>query len=574
MTITLRLTPLQCALAVSVGLGLGSAVIVKADPELTFRWVAFWLHILALVVVLVPYARAQWRSGLATAPLDRRDLVTVLILLGLATISSFMFLEDYPLISVGDELRDGGIQGVGIANGSMRNIFDWGTYQGIGLIIPAITSFFLPIFGRSVLAFRVPAALVSCLDVLVLYLAVRMILGRSAAFWSAAVLIALPLHLFVTRTQLSLILNSFFTSVLLLSLWIWLKRRDVLSIAALGLIAGFAFNFQVAARVVGVLVVVLALAIAGWGLVRQPLTRAAMGCYVRQAATLVGFVLVGFGPRLLFTPLEVFLHSGAAAPTSKLQDPGLLQQDYLKSVVAVYYEAVVSMDQKLGPMPILTPVLAALFFLGFGYAYFVKRNVYTGTLMLLCVAMPFTHSAMTNLLNAAHRMAALLPIVAVFVGLGYAYLLEQVRWRSLRVVLAGLAGLYLLSRLQWFFVQQPLNAQVAVTDYVAARLAYFLADNTRPGQELGHPKLCLVISPGLGNALGTAHWGEAYGYFVPNVEITRRTDAAVQDTEVYVVGDTCPADVPAPSRTAAIACRPGRQLDCPRDFNGEVRIHY
>ena len=73
-----------------------------------------------------------------------------------------------------------------------------------------------------------PAALVAVADVLVLYLLVRFAIGRVAAFWAGLFLVALPLHLAFSRTELVVSFTSFWTSLILLLLWAFLRRPDPL----------------------------------------------------------------------------------------------------------------------------------------------------------------------------------------------------------------------------------------------------------------------------------------------------------------------------------------------------------
>jgi hypothetical protein len=575
LTVTVNLTGLQTTLLLSVLLYAASMAIVKVDSDFNWRWPAFFLHMLALLVVALPYAREKWREDIAPQ-LDRKDLYLLAPLMVLAVLTSFVVLQEYPLVSVGDELRDGGLQAAQILDGTMKNLFGWGTYEGIGLYVPTFTSFFYPLFGRSMLTFRVPAAIISVLDVFLLYLLVRLALNRSAAFWSSLVLVTVPLHLFVTRTQFSLILNSFFTTLMLLLAYLLLRRRDTITYAALGLVIGFAFNFQVAGRVVGVVVLGLVLLVEGWRLVTErPITRQAASMYLVNAGVLVAFVFVGFGPRLWFTPMEIFLHQRGQGQGGLLQQsPAVLQTQYIKSFLALFYENVTSMDPKLTPAPLLSPLLGAMFLVGFGYAFFVLRNTFVSILLLLCVIIPFTHSAMTNLLNAAHRLTSWLPLIAIFVGLGIVYLLNQLTRVPLRAAGAAIAAVVLLGQVNWFFTAQPLNTTGHITDFLAMHTAYFLSDRATLGTREQPTPYCMHVSPTMQSTMSTAHWGEAFQYFAPRSQVTTSPNSAVKDTELYLYQGGCPPGPPSSQNAETITCSPGKQLVCPRDFEGEFVIHY
>ncbi|MDE2026468.1 MAG: glycosyltransferase family 39 protein, partial [Patescibacteria group bacterium] len=138
---------------------------------------------------------------------------------------SFSFLSSYPWVSVGDEVRDGGWQAMQIAQGTLTNIFAYGRYDAHGLIIPTITSFFYFLFGGTTLTFRFPSALLACADVLVLYVLIRLLYNKTAAFFGAVILASFPWHIFYARTQVVDSFTNFWTSVLFLFFFVLLKKK-------------------------------------------------------------------------------------------------------------------------------------------------------------------------------------------------------------------------------------------------------------------------------------------------------------------------------------------------------------
>jgi hypothetical protein len=75
MTVMLRTAPLQFLLVVSLGLYLAAMALVKTGAELSFRWVAFALDIVAILLVLAPYVYDKWRYLVETHAGGRPDTV-------------------------------------------------------------------------------------------------------------------------------------------------------------------------------------------------------------------------------------------------------------------------------------------------------------------------------------------------------------------------------------------------------------------------------------------------------------------------------------------------------------------
>ena len=207
--------PSTLSILLSVVFYVSAVIVAKNDAYFTYRWLVFWLHIMAVTCIIALYAGTRIRRSMKATILCVEELVPFVAIFLLAVLSSFVFLTTYPYVSVGDEVRDGGMDAMGIATGSLTNIFAYGRYDAHGLIIPTFSSFFYPLFGSSVLTFRFPAAIISCVDVAVVYLLLRVSVNRSAAFWGAFVLTTMPLHLFFGRTQIVVAFNSLWTSVIL-----------------------------------------------------------------------------------------------------------------------------------------------------------------------------------------------------------------------------------------------------------------------------------------------------------------------------------------------------------------------
>ena len=125
---------------------IASLFLVKIDTEFTYRWVSFvlWVAGVLLVLLAVIAKKSTWhkyhsesqhhvgRGAKNSCSQDdrnsrilallRSELVPFLFIALLAVVSRSIFLENYPFVSMGDEVRDGGLNAAQIANGEIKNI--------------------------------------------------------------------------------------------------------------------------------------------------------------------------------------------------------------------------------------------------------------------------------------------------------------------------------------------------------------------------------------------------------------------------------------------------------------------
>src|SRR5579859_7598208 len=178
-----------------------SMTIVKFDINFEYRWIAFWLHIASILLLLGIYILYTITKGYVKKLLSEKELIPIIFIFMVIESVNFLLLQYYPYVSISDELRDGGVYAMKIASGALKNIFAWGVYDAHGLIIPTLTVPFYYLFGNSTLTYRVPAALLSSADVIFLYILIRLLLNRQTAVWVALILATLPFHMFFAHTQ-------------------------------------------------------------------------------------------------------------------------------------------------------------------------------------------------------------------------------------------------------------------------------------------------------------------------------------------------------------------------------------
>jgi predicted membrane-bound mannosyltransferase len=230
-----------------------SMVIVFFDHKFNFKWVAFYLWVLSVLSFIlyfcnIPKIKASVQKEVIINKIKNNYLIILIFIL--AIISHLLLLNIYPYPSIGDELRDGGWDAMRIVKGEIDNIFFYGRYESHGLLIPTISSYFYRIFGSSPLTFRLPTAIISLVDVAVLYLLVRKFISKKVAIFAMLVFMTLPLHLYYARTEIVVVFSSLFTTLIIYLLYNFIQEKNLKNLSFLGITLGIALNLHASVRTV------------------------------------------------------------------------------------------------------------------------------------------------------------------------------------------------------------------------------------------------------------------------------------------------------------------------------------
>jgi hypothetical protein len=476
-----------------------------------------------------------------------------------------LFLTDYPFVSVGDELRDGGLNSLEISTGQIQNIFGYGRYDAHGLIIPAITAFFYKIFGGSVLVYRLPAALISVLDIIFVYLLLSVLTkNKFASFLGAMVLVSLPLHLFYSRTEIVVILSSLFATLILLSLFVFVQRKmsNIADYIFLGALLGFTFNLHASIKAMSLIVlgVVISLCFYQWLTGKLRIHQFGISLFL-----LVFFVLIGFGPRLLNTPTNIFFHTSRVPLITENNGADVtdIGEKYKKSLLVWVTEPTNAWypDHK----PIFSPLLFFLMILGIIVGLY-KKNFYLITILFITLVLHLSNSALTDILNGDHRLAPLYPIGALFVGVGISFLLEKIKPKSIKYTLAFVLFIFLSYQTVLFFLNQPANKNKDVGDYLSMHTIYFLKENDSLYKS---NNLTFLVSPINYQKLNFLHYKEQYNFFFPKKIFFIEKGDTIGDNEIYIQNN----DYDYFGKSFMIRCS-DKDYYCPLDYKNNFVIHY
>ncbi len=580
---------------VSVIAYLYSMVIVKIDTSFDYRWLAFWLHISSVLLLLVCYASKSVSRLKIKKLFSEAEINSILIIIIVSVSVNFLLLPIYPFVSIADDLRDSGFDAMRIASGDIKNIFDYGNYNGYGLIIPIFSSFFYYIFGSSVLTYRFPAALLSTIDILLLYFLIRIIINKQAAFWGAIILVTLPLHLYFARTHVIMAFNFFWMPVILLLFYKLLKKHRLIDYIFLGAIIGFISGFHAAIRSVACLVLLIILFLDFREIIfRKLMPDEKIRIRLVKIILLLLFVFIGFGPRLLFTGPQNFFHTSRLPLENKIEadlpiksdDINTIKGNYIKSLMGYFYEPVTFFYHD--PKPILSPILAIFFVLGIGYSVFVLKNYFLNILIFIILAIPFLNSAITDWVNADHRLSPIFSIVAIFVAIGITFCLNLIKNKIWKYIFASFIIFYISWQAIIFYTNQPANLKYKFQDYVLTHVLRFLQNekiyqasplmNLQYMSSANPPgQICLLVSSANYKYFhGNVGIIEQKKYLLPSADIQFAPGDSINDNEIYIVRSSCSGkgNTRRSNQTYTLSCVLGNKFTCPLNYIGDIKFHY
>jgi 4-amino-4-deoxy-L-arabinose transferase-like glycosyltransferase len=570
-------------LTLSITVYILTIFIMKQDTSLNFQWHVFALYSISLALIVIAYIvtskqviRSYWKK------LKGIEAFIIFLLVSIALFVNFWGLQSYPFVSLGDEVRDAGLGAMYISDGTIKNIFDYQYYYGgFGNIAPTIASFFYEIFGNSVLTYRVPSALIASFNVLLIYLLLRQLTSKFAAFAGALSLLAFPLHLYFGRTELVVIFNCFWTVSILLATYNFFEKRRLIDVVLLGMILGIASEFHTAVRVVAILGLISALLfIFVTNFAKYDKRRQSLKNVGKYSIVLISFFFVGFGPLIANTNQSNFFQIHRFSYKSTLENKSLPSQEmlnnvhenYKKSLMVWFYEPTNEFyaDQK----PLLPPLLALLWLLGVGYTIFIIKKPFLYFPIMLIFAIPFFNSAITDVLNGDHRLSVLLPVASIFIAFGLLYLQRAIRNYYGKIFLYLSVASYLVFNIFSYYAQQPANKNTTINEYVGMHTIYFLKQLFPHENEVKQKPVCLVLSPKNYTNAKLLHHKQQFYYFLPHLRPQHMQNTTLSDNEVYLYPGRCEAEKITIKKKVTIICDSEHRYACPVNYTGTVSLYY
>lgn len=462
------------------------------------------------------------------------------VLAALAGLSHFMLIDIYPYVSTGDEMRDSGLHSQQIAVGIVRNLFGWGLNNGFGLIVPTFGSFFYRFFGPSVLTFRVFAAVLSVLDVLLLYVVARALLKeKRCAALAALTLCFLPLHLFIGRTQPVVILSSLWATVMVACVYCFFTRTSWSRYLLLGLSSGVGFTFQAAIRAP---IMILGGCCFLKGMSERRARFALRALFWSLGLFAIGFV-IGIGPTVNSSSLEILFQTSKIRMLDDSPSTSLLAlwERYIEAFSCYFLRS--PSFQYPHPEAILSPGLAFLALLGFLRALYRARveQIWIAILLVLFI-LPLSNGALTDNPHVDHRLMPSLPLLSLLVGLGLQGLIAVLPGVVKKI--SPLLSACLFALLLWqgitFFSENKANDGRSHMDHLSMHLIYWL---TQSG--IGGDSVCVRFNDTDAAYFERMHVEDQMKYFLPSTKMSFVVDPTLATNQIAV----------------ARSCEPGKPLE-------------
>jgi predicted membrane-bound mannosyltransferase len=557
-----------------------SILIVNNDVVFQYKWFAFTLWIFSIFSLCIFFFQKSKDKKSSLKSIIKEDLKALILILILTLISRFIFLNIYPFNSIGDELRDGGWDAMRIAKGEIGNIFAYGRYESHGLIVPTFNSFFYQIFGESSLAFRVPSAILGSLDIFILYFLVRKYIGKRTAFIASFIMICLPMHLYYSRTETVVIFSSILATSIFFLFLNFVRDINFKTIGFLGLLLGFALNFHGSIKPVIFLAFVFTTLILFYKLFKKGKFQK----FVILFGVLVVSIFIGFGPRVLFTTPDILFQTQKVS-VIKIEEveknkPNLSTWDkisasidnYPKSFLVYFYEPVTS-HFRSSEKAILSFLLGLFFLIGLAIAFF-SQNKYMYFLLIFVFTLPFTNSAITDWVNADHRLAPLLSLAAIFAALG----IDSVMRKTSELNIVGKRVIFYLTNLVIaiciistgvsFFINEPASYGMFRFDKRFVYQDFMLTQSINLIQHNPNLKnsklLCFTSSGENTDYLNLLHIKEELYFFLPNSMVSIQASPKIDDSHLLYISSSCDFDINA-SWQKMDYCDIYKRFICPPD---------
>jgi 4-amino-4-deoxy-L-arabinose transferase-like glycosyltransferase len=421
----LGLQPFQLILILP-GLGAATATrwLAGEEPMMSHPWLALLAYLGGLAVLVVGWRRRQSPQEAQEAsplgpPWTRPEIWLFVALAAFAFFIRAFGNGSIPAALNGDE-GGSGLAAVEFARGRFNNpfIMGWYSFPSMYFTLPALS---IAIGGQNYAALRMPSAIAGALAVMGLYWMARPMFGRGTAFFSAALLSTLNLHLHFSRIGLNNIWDAFFAVLAVGVFWRgWRTGRRGYFILA-GLLVGLSQYFYASSRLVPLILLAwLIVRIAtDWKHARRRLPDVlAMWCIAIAVVLPLAMYYVAH-PDTFMAPLERFSilsNNWLTTVAAEQSRPVwlILLLNFRDAALGFTAKPLVAWFQSGNPL--LQPIPAGLFLMGVLLAFLNIRDA-TSWLLLLWLAGVTAIGGLTVDPPGSQRYVIGAPVAALMAGI-------------------------------------------------------------------------------------------------------------------------------------------------------------
>ena len=462
------LPPVILWLPLPVSLSWVAAVMARVDPSRADYDAAFALWAGALIVFvaifLAPLAAENRRrlSGLVQK-IASPEVAAVTLITAVALAARLIDLGNEPSPFWVDEAEQA-LAGIEVVKGFRPNFLDMGGGTTQPALYYATHALFFQVFGASVFAARLPAAIVGTITVPLLYLLLRELFNRRVAFVGAAFLAVLHFHVHYSRMAFPNVYDALFVVVILYFAFRAIRTGAFVDFALAGLAAGLVAYFYAGGRVV---LAVLMLLLAYTALRTR-------GAFIFR--NFWGLSVLATGLVVSIFPAALYFHDKPENLNSRFEAENIFDSGWLDSQQEItgHSELHILWDQvqqSFGTLvvygdgishynagvPLLDAASSVFFVIGGVYAllrFFQPRFLTLFAVFILALVLG---GALLIPPIASNRLLSTAPVTATFVALGVflvaeaaAKALPQIRWLG-PAVIGGALLLIAFVNLEFYF---------------------------------------------------------------------------------------------------------------------------
>lgn len=424
-----------------------------------------------------------------------RDWGILLALSAFIFLTRFFLIHQYPYISLGDELRDAGLNALKIKQGIIKDFFDFGNYQGYGNFIPLISSFFIPFFTISPLTYRLPSALFGAGAIFFTYVLGCIAGGRKAGIIASLLLTGSLLHLHYSRTELLVIADSLLSPLIILA--VYSSFYYVEGFFLTGLMVGFSMHFYAGIR--GIIAASFLHLIGAhftpliFSLVKKEKQSAIMWFKrISIGAVLFGIgFIIALGPTIMkLQASNIYSSVGTTQiifQTKKFNNKKII--DKMIYVLDLYKQSFLSYTfkptndfhfvyyQKRQKESLLPSPLNWLFIVGLTYIVIkcVRKKKFFQLLLSIVIIFPIFNEVLVETIGFDHRLMSIMPVLMVVTAVGAISILSLIKNQSLqKIFIALFLFIYLLSQLRLFFIERVSDYGFDRKEYIFQEMLHYI----------------------------------------------------------------------------------------------------
>ncbi len=330
----------------------------------------------------------------------------------LATLLRFYSLTEIPILTH-DEAKDTGLFPQKALNGQLTDYF--GFYAGINNFFFVVSAIPHLLFSDPILKVRFFSAFFGVLSVILIYFFSNKLFTKRVAITAGVLLATYHVHIHFSRTEFLNLFDSFYTLVILLVFFLFVKAISRYTIVFLAIILGFGLHFYSGLRAFIIITTFFSFFCI---LYKKNILKEK----ILQFLIFSIFFFVALGPTIVvfLTRPQEALASGTATLIFSHKETWaaimMLLTNYKNSILA-YGLTPIDFHYHYGG-PFLELPFSLLFILGV-LLLLIKEKSKTSCLILLgLVGIPFFNSAIVEQVNYTHRLMSLVPLIIVSTAVG------------------------------------------------------------------------------------------------------------------------------------------------------------